>query len=67
MVGASIHLRGVRSSAYLEYAILVLLPISGSTEPPPFFPLLFSAVHAERMVLYIRRCFPFKLNLTDQS
>ena len=53
----SIH----RASAYLRHSRFPSRP-SGSTGSPPFSPLVFSVVQAERVVLYIRRCFPFKLN-----
>ena len=50
-----------RASAYLRHSCF-LSRFSGSTGSPPFSPFVFSVVQEERVVLYIRRCFPFKLN-----
>ena len=55
------------ASALRHHDSCFLSQISRSTGFSPSFPLVFSVVQAERVVLYIRRCFPFKLNLPDQS
>ena len=62
--GASTHLREVHRSAYLRHSYF-LNRFSGSTG----FPLLFSLSFQLCRVLYIKRCFPLKLdlNLPDQS
>ena len=61
-----VHRSHISTSAYLRHSCF-LSRSSGPTGFPPFFSLVFTVVQAERMVLYIRRCFLFELSLQDQS
>ena len=65
--GASAHpYEFRRASAHLRLSCF-RSRFSRSTGFPPFFSVVFSVVQAQRTILYIWHCFPFKLNLPDQS